>query len=438
MGGGKSRCLCEEIVRQMCLYPGNRGLIVRATLADFKISTYLTLTEETLKPFLEARVVTENKQDRYFDFHLPQGKSRLYYGGLDVSETEKNKYFSTEYGCIAVDEAREIKEDDFKILGTRLRHHLPTKKFPEYYFLLASNPSQNWLKTRFILTPTKDYLFVPSLPRENPYNPPAYENDLKELFHGDENFIKAYLEGSWDAVASIDDLIMMSDLQKCFDLKIDCAYDRRLTTLDFARQGDDTTAIYNFTNANITKVNGKYLSESYGKKTSDETIGRILYNREVNKSRMIVLGFNGMDQVVYDWLNDINGKMEEPFSLMEIDFAKAASNPMRFYNKRAEVYWYAREQIRNRAVSIPKDDVELHGQLCAIKYKFKGGPKGTRILIKSKEEIKADIGKSPDKADAFVIGLYALQFCPIDKTKLTWKEKYKEPTYASKGSAMAA
>jgi len=420
----------------MCLYPGNRGLLLRATLADFKLSTYLILTEETLKPFIDANVVTENKQDRYFDFHLPQGKSRLYYGGLDIPDQEKNKYFSTEYGCIGVDEAREIKEDDFKILGTRLRHHLPNKKFPEYYFLLASNPSQNWLKTRFILAPEKDYLFVPALPKENKYNPPDYEERIRDLFHGDENFIKAYLEGSWDAVASIDDLIMMTDIMPCLDIKIPAAQDKRLTSVDFAEMGDDTTAIYNWTNANITKVNGKYLSENYGKKTPDETIGRILYNRERNKSRMVAMGFNGEDRVVYNWLSQINGEMSEPFDMLGVDFAKASTQPDRFYNFRAEVYWYAKGQIKNRAVSIPKDDVELQGQLCAIKYKFRGGPKGTRILIEAKDECKKRLGKSPDKADAWVIGLWALQFCSVDKDKPTWKEKYKEDKLV--GTAMSA
>ncbi len=430
MGGGKSRWLCEEIVRQMCIFPGNRGLLLRATLADFKLSTYLTLIE-VLKPFIESGVVNENKQDRYFDFHLPGGTSRLYYGGLDVTEKEKEKYFSTEYGCIGIDEAREATEDHFKKLGTRLRHKLPNGKMPEYYILLASNPSQNWLKTRFILSPDPEkYLFVPALPRENKYNPPDYEDQIKDLFHGDANFIKAYLEGSWDSVASIDDLILMEDLHKCFDIKISAAYDRRLTSIDFARMGDDTTAIYNIENGNIIS------QESSGKKTSDETIGRIMYNREKNKSRMIAMGFNGMDTVVYDWLNQINGEISEPVSLLGVDFSKEASDPSRFYNLRAEVYWYVREQIKNRAVSIPRDDVELQGQLCAIKYKFKGGPKGTRILIEDKEVIKKQIGKSPDKADAWVIGILALQWCPFDKDKPTWKERYKEEVPA--GSAMSA
>ena len=106
MGSGKSRTLCEEVVRQMVQYPGNRGLLIRATLADFKLSTYLTLIEEVLKPYFEYGIAKENKSEKFIDFYLEGGKSRLYYGGLDATDNTKDKYFSTQYGCIGMDEAR--------------------------------------------------------------------------------------------------------------------------------------------------------------------------------------------------------------------------------------------------------------------------------------------------------------------------------------------
>jgi len=434
MGGGKSRTLCEEMVRQMVIYPGNRGLLVRATLVDFYLSTYITLTEEVIPGYIEAGIVTENKQKRYFDFHLPGARSRLYYGGLDLNKQEREKYFSTQYGCIGIDEAREIGENDFKKLGTRLRHKLQSHspnwdikdsqgmKLPAYHLLLASNPSQNWLKTYFILTHNPKYLFVPALPRENKYNPPDYEEQIRDLFHGDTAFINAYLEGSWDSVSSIDDLIVPTDLHPLFDKEIYSIHDRRLTSLDLARMGDDMTSIYNFHNSMVVS------QEYYGKKDTMETLGRLMYNREKNKSRAVSVGFNGMDQVFYDRLNEVNGEMSRPFFIFEMDFEKTSSQPQAFYNLRAEVYWYLRGQIKNGLCSVPRDDIQLHAQLSTIKYKFKGGKKGTRILIESKKEIKKRLGCSPDKADAYAIGIFNMQYCPIDTDKPTWKDEYKDNT----------
>jgi len=429
MGGGKSRTLCEEMVRQMVKFPGNRGLLVRATLADFMLSTYITLTEEVLQQYVEAGLVKENKKIRYFDFNLPQGRSRLYYGGLDMSKEDKEKYFSTQYGCIGIDEAREVKEDEFKKLGTRFRHKLPDGTRPDYYLLLASNPSQNWLKRYFVTGPAPNYLFVPALPKENKYNPPDYEEQIRDLFHGDEAFIRAYLEGSWDAIASIDDLILPADLDACKDLKIHDVNDRHLTSIDLARMGDDMTSIYNFHNCMVES------QEFYGKKDAEVSIGRVIYNREKNKSRMVVTGYNGMDQVFYDWLRSINGEMSQPYDILEVDFNEKAVEP-RFYNMRAQVYWYLREQIKNRACSIPKSDVQLASQICSIKYKFKGGKQGLKIIIESKKDLKKRLGFSPDKADSYAIGIYGHQTCPVDKDKPTWKDTYK-PTKLQ-GSAMAA
>jgi hypothetical protein len=46
------------------------------------------------------------------------------------------------------------------------------------------------------------------------------------------------------------------------------------------------------------------------------------------------------------------------------------------------------------------------GQLTTPTYEYRDG----RILIESKAEIKKRLGNSPDRADAYVNGLYALQF----------------------------
>ena len=45
MGGGKSRWLCEEVLQLCMQYPGNRGVICRYHLSDFKNSTFKTLME---------------------------------------------------------------------------------------------------------------------------------------------------------------------------------------------------------------------------------------------------------------------------------------------------------------------------------------------------------------------------------------------------------
>ena len=50
--------------------------------------------------------------------------------------------------------------------------------------------------------------------------------------------------------------------------------------------------------------------------------------------------------------------------------------------------------------------MRLKGQLATPTYEFRNG----KILIESKADIKKRLGNSPDRADAYVNGLYAMQF----------------------------
>ncbi|WP_155644491.1 hypothetical protein [Burkholderia anthina] len=53
-------------------------------------------------------------------------------------------------------------------------------------------------------------------------------------------------------------------------------------------------------------------------------------------------------------------------------------------------------------MSMPPDP-ELKAQLASVKYKFRDGA----LLIQSKKEYKAEFGKSPERADAFILTFLA-------------------------------
>jgi hypothetical protein len=57
-------------------------------------------------------------------------------------------------------------------------------------------------------------------------------------------------------------------------------------------------------------------------------------------------------------------------------------------------------------IDLKNIEPRLTGQLCTPAYEFRNG----KILIESKADIKKRLKKSPDRADAYVNGLYALQY----------------------------
>ena len=203
----------------------------------------------------------------------------------------------------------------------------------------------------------------------------------------------------------------------------------RVTSCDPARFGDDTKSISDWIGTQVVD------HETYGKKDTMETVGRIMFHALKNKSTVI-----GIDPIIVPGIGD---RLREVISgaglkimIVEVDFREKSSNPDQWFNLRAEVYWHARNLIKNKKCSIP-DNPRLHGQLCSIKYKFMGGGKlGTRIKIESKDDIKKRLGFSPDEADEFVIGLWVQRYAVVSKRE-GWRTAYKDSLQSGQ-SHMAA
>lgn len=70
----------------------------------------------------------------------------------------------------------------------------------------------------------------------------------------------------------------------------------------------------------------------------------------------------------------------------------------RNYNVRARMWRNARDYLKEGGVSMPNDS-ELRTQLSSVKYSYRNG----LLLMQSKKEYKSEFGRSPDRADAFVL-----------------------------------
>lgn len=89
--------------------------------------------------------------------------------------------------------------------------------------------------------------------------------------------------------------------------------------------------------------------------------------------------------------------------------------PLKFHNKRAEMYWNLKLAFENRAISIPNDE-ELINELGAIMQENVR----QKVKIGDKKEIRKKIGFSPDKADALAMTYY-------EDDRLFRKRKNKGP-----------
>jgi hypothetical protein len=165
--------------------------------------------------------------------------------------------------------------------------------------------------------------------------------------------------------------------------------------MDVARLGADETVIYSNRNG-LVRLRGRW-----AKFDSMETVGKFIALHgqpavpgSIPPTLIDVTGGTGAGP--FDRLREMG------YPVFAFNASEKALNPAKFLNRRAECYWEAKEAMEAGVVDIDALDEDLQQEL--LEHKFKYNSTG-RIQIESKEEISRRLGRSPDRADAFVLSL---------------------------------
>ena len=168
---------------------------------------------------------------------------------------------------------------------------------------------------------------------------------------------------------------------------------RRILSCD-PSTGNDECVIYIIENTKI--IDQKFLHYD----DTMKIVGEIILLLEKHQIDDCAIDSIGIGKGIVDRLSEMNR------NVIEINSAEKAIDDERFSNKRAEMWWSAMELMQAREVE-PIEDEELIKQLTSLRYV---PPKSNgKISLELKLETKKRLGRSPDRADAFVYGLWALK-----------------------------
>lgn len=191
--------------------------------------------------------------------------------------------------------------------------------------------------------------------------------------------------------------------------------------LDVARFGDDMTVLF-------PRLGG-YVEEptSWGKLDTSVTTEKAIDAMSIDDWKAIIrVDDTGLGGGVTDQLRKAKQENENYlFSVVPINFGAGTTNPLKYFNLRAEMYWNLRKQFVNHAIAIPDHD-ELIAELASIRYDYAGKERNI-IKIESKQEIKDRLKRSPDFADALVLA-FAKQGSGTWADPLEGKQKPEEFT----------
>jgi phage terminase large subunit len=155
--------------------------------------------------------------------------------------------------------------------------------------------------------------------------------------------------------------------------------------IDVARFGDDSTII--FPRQGLVSYMPVEMRNSRG----PDIAARVINAKSKWKSEIeFVDGTGGYGAGVIDAM------YQGGYTPQEIHFSGKATDP-RYFNKRSEMWFLMAEWVKRGGV-LPNDPI-LQKELCAPTYGFQNG----KLRLEEKEQIKARLGFSPDRADALCL-----------------------------------
>ena len=424
-GGGKSVLLvryawlyCDAIINKFNIPPLKNpipiGFMGRLQGVDFDDTTL-----ESWKQFIPESVYTINSKNKEI---IVNKRLKIHYGGLDNKKVVQ-KFNSFEIGFFCIDQAEEVEEGKLVELKLACRRTISGQKIP-YKYVYSANPRDCYLKEAFVLNKNKDgRIYLPALPSDNDYLPDNYVSRMEYVLRNRPALLKAYRDGCWDVMAGADLVIQLEWIKRAYETKLHKPA-RKVITVDPARFGDDETVIYGLKNTNIVK------DDIFGKRDADYVANRVELMAQSLRPSVIVIDIINVGLAVATLLRQKIKMWDWKCLLIEFNGAERQKSgvPEYFYNRRAEATWLAGEMFGSNEIELTFKDEDLERELNAYKYKFKGD----QLLIRSKEEMKSakELGKSPDHGDAYIMGLWSLQYAKEEHiAKHYFRKKTKKRSY---------
>lgn len=388
---GKSLSLILACVRQCELYPDNLGVIYRKEAVD--------LRDSTIKQFEQLTgMVVDSKRDVTF----PNKSVLMFRHKEDVFGTVQNMNL----GFAGIEEHAELDNDDlFYLLFGRLRRANSGLKL----FSVGNANGRNWvykIRQSGIFDPQDNKkrldLHISATTHDNSINlSPEFISSLEILKEKKPEFYNRFVLNS-DEDNEITDLIInpkwiIPSIGK--ELFMVPPF-KRIVSIDVARYGDDKTVFYALEGDKNGRIR-TMAKETWEKKSTMETVGLALKfakkNMEISSFAVDEIGVGG----------GVADRLEELEQIvLKVNSARKSDRPENFYNLRAEIYQTGSDLFENGFASLLKDDIELQEELGWAKYKQ---IKSNGVFqVEAKDDIKKRYGKSPDNADAFLQGVWAM------------------------------
>jgi len=404
-GCGKTYFLPRWLLINMMNNPDNEWIISAPTIGMVKRNP----VKYILKYFNEIELeYTYNKSEI-----IIENEFGIIYG---ISSTDSDRMQGIHAKGIIGDEAGLFPKQWWDVAVQRV-------SFTGGKILLTTTPydPNHWLKLDFWdewENGDKDYHIENPSSLQNPYYPESeYYKAKKRLpkWKFELLFEAKWPEDSEDKLFNTKDVIYAFKRQDYVPLN-----DGELVvSVDIAREGNDASVVCAWCDDNCLLIRKFYKIGGIELSNKVVEIGKELLQiveQEFNLSKSIEdVNFiidkgalTNVDEIIEDMGYDCYG----------VNFAENAYEKNKFHNVRAEMYYELSEKVRKHQIYLPLDGSkeneeimdEMVEELSVTTHKYDAK---ARLKLRPKEEIKKEIGRSPDVSDAVALR-YAMPKARVD------------------------
>ncbi len=409
-GGAKSYTGAALIFGAAHTYPETNWFIARKELIDLKKFTIPTIHE--VHKNWGLKIEDYLKYDGQLNVFTLPNKSKVFL--IACSEMPSDPLFER-FGSMQmtggwIEEAGEIAEAakaNLKLSIGRWKNDVYNLKGKLF---ITANPKKGWMKRDFV-DPFKQGLLAPSrryiqaFATDNPYLPADYIAMLRA--EKDKVRRQRLWEGNWDYDEDMDALVSFDALQDMFSNTV-VKDNNRYLIVDVARLGQDSTVFNFFESLESYKI------ERFQQQSTDVTIQQVKDFAATHRIPFscILIDEDGVGGGVVDQLKGVKGFTANSSPIptaSQIREKQLKVNHLlvpktTFANVKAQCGWKLAELINEHkmAAKVPDYRDAILEELTAILRDKEPDGEG-RKRLRAKDEVKEEIGHSPDVGDTFLM-----------------------------------
>jgi hypothetical protein len=260
-------------------------------------------------------------------------------------------------------------------------------------FPIANANGHNWLWRDWVTSTDTDFPCWEATTFDNASNlSNDFLRDLKKMEKQSPSNYRRYVLNSHEDIDTADRVISYDNARQAINRYVYHTDIKRVVSCDPAEFGDDYTIIY-------VLENGKVIdSRAFRKKELMSTAGECVLLRKQWNASIIAVDDIGLGAGIRSRLNELGE------NVMGVNVGTKSSDGDKWRNLKAEIWMHAKQEFEDGNICLT-DDEELIEQLTSVRYLVNS--RG-QIQIEPKKETVKRLGHSPDKADAFILGLWAL------------------------------